>query len=481
MSFSPADRLVARASPAAFASLVSGGAYRPFEHLVRLDEQLTALAFGELDRLLVSMPPRHGKSETVSRYMPAWYLGRFPERRVMLASYEAGLALSFSRRARDLLAEFGPELFGVRVAERSAAAKAWDLRGHAGGMVAAGVGGPLTGRGAHLLIIDDPVKNAEEAASQAYRDRAWDWWRSTARSRLQQGGAVVLVMTRWHEDDLAGRLLAEQAEGWSVLELPALAEPGDPLGRSAGAALCPELFDEPALARSRRDSGAYFWAALYQQRPLPADGGVFRKSDFRYFEEEDEHYVLHTDAGKRRVATGLCQRFVTCDPALSSKQTADYTALCLFAVTPERELLLLDVARERFEQPDQKGFIKRYYEQHRPFAIYVEAAAQGLGLIQELRREGLSVFPVQAETDKVTRARGAVARYESHDVYHRRGAAWLLDYEQELCGFPQGAHDDQVDCFSYAARVLPTIAAPLWRPRRQRGRTHFGGLREKPL
>jgi hypothetical protein len=158
VSFSDADRLIARASPAAFASVVSGGAYKPFDHLVALDEQLTRLCSGEIERLLVSMPPRHGKSETISRYLPAWYLGRFPERRVMLASYEAGFAASWGRKARELLARFGEELFGVRIAAGSAAASAWELEGHAGGMVTAGVGGGLTGRGAHLLIVDDPVK-----------------------------------------------------------------------------------------------------------------------------------------------------------------------------------------------------------------------------------------------------------------------------------------------------------------------------------
>jgi hypothetical protein len=158
VSFSDAERLIARASPAAFASVVSGGAYKPFDHLVALDEQLTRLCSGETERLLVSMPPRHGKSETISRYLPAWYLGRFPERRVMLASYEAGFAASWGRKARELLARFGEELFGVRIAAGSAAASAWELEGHAGGMVTAGVGGGLTGRGAHLLIVDDPVK-----------------------------------------------------------------------------------------------------------------------------------------------------------------------------------------------------------------------------------------------------------------------------------------------------------------------------------
>lgn len=139
------------------------------------------------------MPPRHGKSETVSRYLPAWYLGRFPDRRVMLASYEAHFAATWGRKARELLEQVGPEVFGVSVSERSAAASAWDIAGRRGGMVTAGVGGPLTGKGAHLLVIDDPVKNAEEAQSELLREKAFGWWRSTARTRLERGGAVGRV------------------------------------------------------------------------------------------------------------------------------------------------------------------------------------------------------------------------------------------------------------------------------------------------
>lgn len=475
MSFSDTDRLLARASPAAFAHIVSGGEYVPFDHLLLLDEHLTALAAGELRRLIVSMPPRHGKSETVSRYLPAWYLGRFPERRVMLASYAAALAHTFSAKARDLLAEFGEELFGVSVARRSAGAAAWELERRTGGMVAAGVGGPLTGRGAHLLVIDDPVKNAEDAASQTLRDKNWDWWRSTARTRLQKGGAVVLVMTRWHEDDLAGRLLSDGGEDWTVLELPALAERGDRLGRREGEALCPALFDKRALTEARSALGSYFWSALYQQAPLPADGAIFRRADFRYFRTEDDLYVLTSDGGERRVARSSCYHFATCDPALSSKETADYTALTLWAVTPERDLLLLEVIRERFEQPDQLGLIRNFFNRHQPRELRVEANAHGQALFQQLLREGLPVIPERADVDKVTRARGAVPRYEAHTVYHRQGADWLDAYEAELAAFPNAAHDDQVDCYTYAALALHKISQTT-RKQSSHGETLLGDI-----
>ena len=185
---------------------------------------------------MVTLPPRHGKSQLISQYFPAWYLGTFPDRRTILTSYEAGFAAGWGRRARDVLEEFGPEVFEVSVREDSSAADRWDINGHVGGMITAGVGGAITGRGADLLIIDDPVKNSEDAASKTMRDKAWEWYQSTAYTRLEPGGAIILVMTRWNEDDLAGRILKESQTGgekWEVMNLPAIAEEGI-IGLAAG-------------------------------------------------------------------------------------------------------------------------------------------------------------------------------------------------------------------------------------------------------
>lgn len=209
------------------------------------------------------MPPRHGKSEMASRYTPAWYLGRYPNRRVILASYEADYAASWGRKARDLLEEHGSSLFGVCVRQDSHAANRWDLADHNGGMTTAGVGGAITGRGADLLIIDDPVKSVEEAESETYRARTWDWWRGVALTRLEPGGSVILVMTRWHEDDLAGRILQEDSANWRVLSLPAIASDDldDPLDREPGEPLWPERYDADALARRRQEMGSRLFEA----------------------------------------------------------------------------------------------------------------------------------------------------------------------------------------------------------------------------
>lgn len=489
MRYCDADRLLATSSPAGLAHVTSRGAWVPFEHLVVLNDHLLAAAAGQLPRLIVSMPPQHGKSELVSRYAPAWLLGRFPDRRVILASYEAGFARTWGRKARDLLEEHGPALFGVTVADGSSAAHDWEIAGRQGGMVTAGVGGAITGRGAQLLIVDDPVKNQQEAASQVIRDRAWDWWLSTARTRLRRGAAVVLVMTRWNEDDLAGRMLQHASQGgdeWAVLELPALAQPSDGqerdlLGRVAGEPLCPALHDLSELEQTRRSVGAYFWAAMYQQQPRPAEGLLFKRPDFRYWRSEPGLYVLQTEQGLRPVGVEHCRHFQTVDVAASAKQSADYTVVSTWAVTPDRDLILVDVDRQHFDLVDVGGMIRRNYDHHHPAFVSVERLGHGLTVIQEQVRAGLPIRRLEADTDKVSRALVAVARYEEHRVYHPRGAPWLGDWEAELLAFPNAAHDDQVDTAAYAARELPNVAAGRRRRREKPGQTEMGGMKHRAL
>ena len=208
-----------------FAYLVSE--YRPARHLIELSSRLVDIAAGRLDRLIVNMPPGHGKSELGSIHFPAWYLGHWPDRRVIVAAHTADLARRFGRRTRDILDEHGPEFFGVRVSEDSAAAGRWEIQKRRGSLIATGVGGPITGERADLIIVDDPIKNAMEATSVVYREKLKEWYKTTLRTRLQPRGAIVIIMTRWHEDDLCGWLLKRQEEGgrrWDLLNLPALAE-----------------------------------------------------------------------------------------------------------------------------------------------------------------------------------------------------------------------------------------------------------------
>lgn len=483
-------------------------------------------------RLMVFMPPRHGKSELISKYTPAWFLGTHPDLRIILTGYGTQFAGQWGRKARDLVEEVGDPLYGVQISANSSRADDWNLEGHRGGMITAGVGGRITGMGAHLFIVDDPVKSAEEARSEVMQLKTWEWWRETARTRFMPGAGAIVLQTRWHELDLSGHLLANdphrdrqgrllpegerrqdvEGEEWDVLCLPAISlqdgtdgygQP-DELGRAGtrttiqvpatptepahtrrefqGDALWPQFFPHAQLQILKRTLGRYGFGAQFQQTPTPDEGGIFQRKDFRYLRTEGAGdmltYVLLDEHMQpvKRLGRAYVYEFMTVDPALSEKETADYTVVARWAVSPDRDLLLLDLERHHFEQPDVKGFIIRTKAAWGITDLRVEAKAAGLALVQTLTREGHAVRQLEADVDKVTRAMGAAPRYEAHTVYHLLSAPWLEDYERELLAFPNGAHDDQVDVFAYAALALPGIPIGLARKREQKVKTHTGGL-----
>jgi predicted phage terminase large subunit-like protein len=436
------------ATPALFAHSASNGNWQIARHLAALDDLLVDAAGGSR-RLAVSLPPRHGKSKLISETLPAWYLGTFPERRVMLAAYEADFAATWGGRARDLLEREGHR-FGIRVRGSSSARHRWDIEGHGGGMLSTGVGGPLTGSGANVLIIDDPIKNAEDAHSSTQRERLWDWYQSVAHPRLEPEATVIVVMTRWHEDDLIGRLEAEQPDAWRIVSFPAIAEAGDPLGRSVGEALWPERYPATALEDIRRSVGSYWWSAQYQQRPAPAGGGLFKREWVRTFTEHDNAYVFNEGL----VEKGRCRIFTTVDLAVSTRTTADFTVIATWAVTPKSDLLLIDLDRRRLEAPDIVPALRAAFDRHAPIFIGVERTGFQLGIVQEARRSGLPVREMTADADKISRAYPAAARMEGGQVAWPAGAAWRFDVEAELLAFPRGRHDDIVDTLAYAVNQV---------------------------
>lgn len=438
-------------TPADLAWIVSKGTWYPADHLLLLDNLLVKVSLGEIKNLMIFMPPRHGKSELTSKYFPAWYLGKFPDKRVILTSYEADFAAGWGYKVRNILQEYGPNLFGVQVSAQSAARDRWELQGHQGGMMTAGVGGAITGKGADLLIIDDPVKNAEEAQSKTYRQKTYDWYRSTAYTRLEPGGAVIIIQTRWHEADLSGMLLNEEPEKWTVISLPALAEENDLLGRTAGEALFPSRYNAADLQEIKKTLGSYWFNALYQQRPQPDGGAIFKRQFFKYATLTGDILDL---GGEKKFILPMCRIFQTCDPAASTKTTADYFVLGTWAQTPNNDLVLLDILRTRLEGPDQVNLFKQQYARWKPAFQAVESAGVGKTLYQMLVREGLPIKELKADTDKLTRALPAAARMEAGTIYFIQGASWLHEFEEELLSFPNGAHDDQVDVLSYACKIV---------------------------
>lgn len=461
--------------------------------------------------LIVQAPPRHGKSYTTSIFTPAWFLGLFPRKRVILVSNEAQLAREFGQPARDLLEDAGPLVFGTGVPSDRRAAGNWKtIQG--GGMLSVGRKGSITGKGADLLILDDPFKNAEEASSPVLRESVWDLWVSTLRPRLHPGAFVLIVLTRWHEDDIAGRLLKQARENpgadqWHELRFPALAEPGDPLGRQVGEALWPARYSATELEQTRQSSGAYWWGAMYQQHPSPDDGGVFARRHLRSYEIVDWRDADPGEIGEGRgswLSTGRvpsvvqipehngrpallldlshARLFQTVDLAASEKTTADYTVVTTFASAPTGELLVLDVERRRIPGPDQPDALEACLHGWGVESQHIEIIGYQTSLIQALSRRGLPVLPLTPDKDKVTRASTAAARYKAGMVLHPAGAPWLDALEAEMLAFPVGEHDDQVDTIAYGARVAMNLPGRVRQTRASpTRRTLVGGIDPRSL
>lgn len=459
------ERALAHLSPGGF-GLVTDKSFRYPRHIELIDREVVAAiergqralregAWEQPEILLVEVPPRHGKSTLISEKTPAWFLGRFPDKRVMLGSYQATFAATWGRKARNLLEEFGGDLFGVEVDPASRAAAQWDIKGHKGGMQTAGVGGDFTGRGAHLLIIDDPVKNAEEALSETIREKQQEWWRSTIRTRIEPGAVVVILMTRWHYTDLGGFVLQRAADGADPvreIRLPAIAEAEDVLGRDPGEALWPERYSLAALEKLKTALGPYWFSAMFQGTPTPDEGGFFQRRDFRYFDVQDGGVRLR-DTGEF-IGDAWLTKFQTVDLAASEKETADYTVMAEVWVTPKRQMLVRSVHRARIPGPDQPAFFEAHYAGGR---VFFESIGYQSMMIANMRRRGFPAEAVYPDKDKATRAGAAGAMYRTGQVYHHGGAEWLSDFEHELLAFPVGEHDDQVDAIAYAARALPNV------------------------
>jgi predicted phage terminase large subunit-like protein len=442
----------ARNSYRAYVEYVHHGRWKGARHLDLLCQKLEEVERGELSRFIVTMPPRHGKSITVTETFPSWFIGRRPHRRVIEVSYGNSFAKKFGRANRRKIEEFGRELFGVEVARENRSVTNWGLSAAPGGMISAGIGGQIMGEGADLLIIDDPVKNRQDAESAVYRETLWGEWQETFLTRLHPGAAIVVIMTRFHEDDLVGRILKEDEEHeWQVLNLPAVAEDEDALGRGPGELLWPEHgFDAKWARRKQRESGSRTWEALYQGHPSVAEGNLFKREHFRKFRRRGEVFELLTENGIRRVEKTACRIFQTCDVAGSTKSSADYFVVGTFALTSQNELLVLDIFRTRIEGPDQPGHMRRLFQEWKPLLQGVESKNMGLTLFQQLRRDGLPIVELKADADKYTRAIPAAARYEAGTVYHLENAHWLGELEKELTSFPTGSHDDQADVVAYA-------------------------------
>jgi predicted phage terminase large subunit-like protein len=417
----------------------------------KLSDVLQRVADGSLQRLIIQCPPRHGKSLQSSRLFPAYYLRRHPERWVGLASYGAELATGFSRVARSYYAASGGT-----IDPSSKAADRWET-GRGGGMWSAGVGGALTGRGGSLLVVDDPVKGAAEADSPTYRQRLKDWWESVLRSRLEPGGAIVVIMTRWHEDDLVGHLLelereTTMPEHWHVVDLPAIAHSTndgndfpptctiEPDWRQPGEPLCPERYPLPELQKIKASSTARNWLALYQQQPTAGAGSVFFREWFRYYDTAPQRFA-------RLIGSIDC--------TFKDSDGSDFVALSVWGQNPDG-MYLLDMANRRLSFTNTMDLIVAMAGRWRWSELLVEDAANGAAVIDTLSQKalGYAVRAVKPLGGKVARANACTIEFEQGRVWFPREAPWLRSFENQLLSFPTGAHDDMVDTTTMAINYV---------------------------
>lgn len=367
-----------------YATLMSE-AYQAPPHLKRIAKALEAVESGKIKRLIVTVPPRHGKSYLCSTYFPAWYMGRNPSKFLIASTYGQDLSDDFGRKVRDQLNDklFQAIFPDAKLRSDSKAAARFETTS-GGTYFGVGAGGPITGRGAHVLFVDDPVKNREEADSVTYREKLWDWYRSVAYTRLMPGGAVVIIMTRWHEDDLVGRILSQPgASDWTVVNLPAVTHDNQPLW--------PAMYNLASLADIRQTVGEYDWQCLYQQDPIPSEGILIRNEWLK--------------SGIHHAGKYTC-KMVAVDPAIGDKQTNDETAITVVGVAQGNPAPIeeIETLHGHYDFATTLSLLQAIYHKHKPAMIGIEDVAYQKALIQEAARLGLPVAPLSAIKDKVARA-----------------------------------------------------------------------------
>lgn len=425
----------------------------------RLEQFSADVVAKKSPRLMIFMPPRHGKSVLTSQMYPAWHLGHHPRHEFMLCSYSAALSMSFSRVVRAVLRDPAyHSLFETRLDPDSQSVETW-LTTDGGGLVAAGVGGAITGKGATILLIDDPVKNREDADSEVSCQTTWDWYTSTAYTRLAPGGGVLVIQTRWSDGDLSGRLLEAMKDGadqWEVVEYPAIAERTERY-RNKGEALHPARYDATRLNAIRKAIGERDWYALYQQKPVADSGLYFTRDMFPRYRAVDRPSL----ADMTVVAAW--------DFAVGQKETNDYTVGVVAGLCRDEKLWILDCVRGRW---DGYGIVQQILDVQRRWKPERQGMERGQILMsievflkQEIEKQemyDLFYVPIQpGKNDKMARARGIQALMRSSQVLFPTDeeAAWAAHLVHECLRFPAGVHDDVVDALAYIGYLHRDIVA----------------------
>lgn len=450
----------ARHSVAAYARLLWPAFQRP-KHIEFLTKVLHAVECGKKDRVIVTMPPRHGKSNLCSQFFPAWYLGRHPDHYVITSSYAQTLADDFGRKVRNLLADpMHSTVFpGSQLSEDSASVQRFATT-KGGQYYAVGRGGSITGRGGNLIVIDDPIKDREEANSERIRGLLHDWFTSVVYTRLMPAGKMLVIQTRWHEDDLAGWLLREHMDdGWELFNMPAIAEK-DEGWRGEGDALWPDRYPvriDPgekgtSLERIRKAIGSTDFTSLYQQRVGAADGEIFLS---RWFDSSQYEKTSAREMTK----------YILVDPANSKRKKSDYTAMIVIGLSTDRNVYVLDMIRDRFSLTERAEHLFRLHKKWKPIrsVLYEQYGAQADNAYLAEKMDQLNYrFRLQTVAGKLSkqeRVRRLVPWFENGRVWFPK-SLWYTNFEgeeldlvrvfrnEEYLTFPSGFHDDMIDALS---------------------------------
>jgi predicted phage terminase large subunit-like protein len=408
------------------------------QHHKLIADHLDAVTRGEIDRLAIFMPPRHGKTETVTIRYPVYRLEKDPTIRCLITGYNERIARKFSRRARNLAKP------RIALSSDKTGVDEWESAA-GGGVVARGVGTPPTGFGFNVILIDDPIKSRQEAESTTYRENVFDWYTDDLYTRLEPGGALILTLTRWHHDDLAARAIASEPSRWTILRLPALAEENDPIGRQPGAALWPERFNEEQLERiksvQQRTDGAYSFEALYQQNPTPREGAFFKVSKIEIIDA---------------APTGLrmCRAW-----DLAASTDGDYTVGVKVGVDHMNNFVVLDVVRGRWLPDERDAVMKQTAGLDGKECVIHLVQDPGQAGVDQIKRltKMLAGYRLRADRptgSKEVRADGAASQVNVGNVKMLLNPKWNAAFIEELRTFPLGANDDIVDSFSDAITAL---------------------------
>lgn len=414
------------------------GSYVRYPHIEYVSRRLAQKLSRGNARIIVSLPPRHGKSWLISRWTPTWYLALNPDHNVILTSYEADFAATWGRSVRNTIQEHTIRL-GVKLSQDSQAVDRWNTT-KGGGMITAGVGGAITGRGGNLIIVDDPVKNWEQASSEVFRQRTIDWWGSTLRTRAEPGASIVVLATRWHERDLSGYLMSEENEirnEWEEIRLPAIAEDADPLGRTPGQALCPERYDVASLDEIKRSVGSRAWAALYQQSPAAAEGNLIKREWLRFYDNLPERFE---------------EQIISVDATFTGKSTSDFVAMQVWGRFGARKYLLDQVHKQMGITDTISALISLCQKWKDANLKLIENKANGPAIEDLLSQKLSGIVLWEPQGDKTARVNVCAPQFEAGNVFFPLPARnpWVESFVDELVTFPNAAHDDRTDACTMA-------------------------------